>query len=413
MPSKRLFHHRGCGNLRLPVRRGAALLLTVVVLFVAVLLALVILRAATAAIVSASRAKARMVAFEAAEAGVQYSLWRLNTDENFQGVEDFDELPISGVHFTVTVNVDPGDPERTIVVSEGRVSRGYVRLREVLGRTAAGGGGGSLHLGEYAILAEGDVLVNDQSRTAGANANVHSNSDLTVRDQSSINGRASASGTVTVVGQSNINDPEYPDGYSGAPEVDLPDREQIDAMAAAWRAAALEGGTVGPVSTGSLTGPAYVDGNIRVRGGSLRILGAGPIYVRGDFTIEDQSTVTTEALVVVEGRFILGDQCSYRAVNRNVGLVSLAEHNAAIELRDQVSARDVGVFWAANGGIYMWDQSGSISGALVSTGDPALYGIRFGDQNTITLPGDIDFEVPDVGAGGGAFRRVSWQQLRG
>jgi cytoskeletal protein CcmA (bactofilin family) len=165
-------------------QKGAALLTTLIFIFLMVTFVVALLAMTSNDIKLSAMQRDSTKAFYQADGGIEKAIWYLNSSEdNPDGLDFKGTLPRGGVSATEYYDVvvsptDPGPPEIKTLVSTGTIEGGgkykqdrvvEVKLKKGIKRSP------NLHY-DYAVLTDGDLTINGGVTFHG---NVHSNEKLT------------------------------------------------------------------------------------------------------------------------------------------------------------------------------------------------------------------------------------------
>lgn len=320
-----------------------------------------------------------------AEAGVDYGMRQLALSQGYTGTSS--PVSFGGGAFSVSVATN-GDIQT--VTSTGSVNGATVQLKVVLQTTSGGSGNG-------AILSNGNVTFtgNGNTQTDPSNrheASVYANGNISGTGNASIDGRAWASGTVSLGANGQAYDPSYPRGRSGAPALTFPTQSYNNTWQSQLISAAQAGGTVGGISSSTtLAAPKYVNGNVTLSGNdAMTITGPGTVYVNGNLSLSGNATLTNGATLVVSGTISISGDGGYSITGNpaNVALISFSSSSTAISLVGNASAIQQGVIYAANGGITVTG-NGYVYGALVAAGQSGNGHVNFTGNASVRYPVEL------------------------
>ncbi len=392
-------HQKGAG--RPPA--GMALSTVLVLIALVSLTFLTLANLSTAAVRLTSEGRDRVISLSLAEAGIDDAVDRIRADNAYPGTsspitlyEDASDTKPLG---TFAVQVTPVSGSQDLdVYSTGTTTNGkrcQVRARVKIS---------DFTFDDGAMLSNGDISVSgvstvETSPLYGGNAHVRANGNITFAGAAHVDGRVAAVGTVSLAPGSST-DRLYPSGQPGAARVAFPARPDTDGWKARWIADAKQGATYGAI-TGTpsggmtITGPAYVDGDIQMDSGhTLEITGSGPVYVNGNLLMQGGSTLRNRSTLIVRGRFEQSASSGSPVYEADPSLaptppalIALTSDPArAIRLTPSGTDNLYALIYAVNGGIEIAPQGiVAVRGALVAGGKGAL----------ITVSGNYRHVYPD------------------
>jgi Tfp pilus assembly protein PilX len=403
--------HRGVRMRQHRRRDGGWALVAVLVMTGAVMVMMVALgnlSATSLRLTSNGRDKA--ISLSLAEAGVddgvdQLRMARLaNPDATWAGTSGAVTLTegSGNVTGTYTVQTVPISKNLVDIYSDGTTTNG--KKRQVRARVNMSG----MTVMDGAILSNGDVEISGSvivktSPFGRGNADIRANRNIMGNGSAAmVDGRVAAVGTVNLGGVTSTDD-NYPRGQSGAPRIPFPDAYTIAAWKNQWYTQARSTNMILPGFSGSsgngslpssyedgyriyrtasgskvtltISGPAYINGNISLSGNDKLVLrGSGPIYVSGNVNMGGNSVLTNSVNLIVGGTFKqVGSTVQepiYEAGSSPIPpcLISLStDPTEAIKLSGNATNNDFSVIYAVHGGITCTG-SVEVRGALVAGG---------------------------------------------
>lgn len=247
---------------------------------------------------------------------------------------------------------------------------------------------------DAAILGNGDVKIEEDAVTvtnpsSQHQAHIHANGDLELEGGCSIDGNATASGSVDDSGACSV----YGTTAGGQAAVAFPDSSASSAWQSQLITEAQAGGTVAGIDiSGSqeivLTAPVYVNGHIKIKDDAkVTINGPGTVYVNGKIDVKDDAILTNGGLLASKDKIELKDDAAYIAVGdiNQIALVSFSNSNEAIKIKDDVGGNLNGIAYAANGGIEIEDDA-EWQGALLAGGPGNKGRVKVDDDVRIVFP---------------------------
>ena len=293
---------------------------------------------------------------------------------------------------TVTTFVVEGDG----IAPNGRTqSQARATFTETTGSKA-----GNYGLQDAAITSAGNVLfqggatTSDTSGSSGADA--FANGTITVQNSSTytVDGTASA-----YVSSPSLNATDAKNVTPLTTKMSFPSPAAIASQQSAWLADAQESTPTYPGghsfagnetfgTSGTITAPEYVSGDLTVQGGATLTLQPDPaaaapsvLYVHGKITVSGGSALINNGVLIVSDGTITvsgGSNAPYVASDMtNSGLISFStDSSKAINLSGGSTAENIGVLYAFNGGI-------TLSGGSKLTGSATTAS----SSATVTLSG--------------------------
>ena len=198
--------------------------------------------------------------------------------------------------------------------------------------------------------------------------------------------------------------------------------EQTQWISDAQSSGNVLGGAVGTTgtgyspATGTLTAPAYINGDLNVQGGATLTLSrpsgaVGPVvvYVNGNinFTNGNGSIINNGVTLVCTGTFNCGKNSTYSVGNypagsvdskgnsiagtpmySDSGLISLSNSSTALSITAGADAK-IGICKALNGGVAL-SGTATLTGSIIAGGSGAQSGIQLAGNPTIIYPGGLN-----------------------
>lgn len=281
-------------------RRGYAMLTSLVVVMMLGILGVSLSGLSVNSVRASGYRRDMQTAFELAEAGVRYAVYRLVSDKTYAGQGD---TAFGEGTFRVEIGMVAGQPTHRSVTGVGRVmSLGGSTVERRIGGvidTAAMSG-----IWNHAIISQGPIALNGSvtvdSTPAPNEGHVHTNSTIggavSVTGNPLVRGHVSAVGTVVLTGSPSITE----GAEDHAPPVPFP---AVDTAALRAQAAAnsVTQGNVNIASSNTVTLRGKINGDLRISG-SPRIILDGPIWVTGTIEITGgASTYFGDGILIAEG----------------------------------------------------------------------------------------------------------------
>jgi len=329
----------------------------------------------------------KAIALSLAEAGIDQAVEAIGDaalkGTNYKGTNG----PVALDGGTFSVKVTDVSENLKDVYSDGLPTNG--KSRRVRARVNLSG----LSVGNGAMISNGNVEVygsvvvqavdkNNSVLPEARIADVRANGQITGNGSAVVDGRVAAAGSV------NIGSVTATAGTkSGAPRIAFPTPTKINAWTEQWVGDAKKTGNV--VASGlslkngdttTITGPACINGEIKMTGGTLTFAGDGPIYVNGNVTMSGNSRLVNGSNLVVAGTFkqtgnTLDSTPAYEAAPSPTqappGLIVLSDdQNSAVMLTGGATNNQYSLIYAVNGGISV-EGNTKVNGSLVAGGKNA------------------------------------------
>ncbi len=266
-------------------------------------------------------------------------------------------------------------------------------LPEVTGGPGGGCGPGSnLWFPDAAIIANGQVVMSGGAITS-SNPNgsgvAHVMTNSTFKDATAwIDGDLLAGSTATV----------DPTKVGGTVTQDMgvvwqfPPQTEVDAWQASLVELAQQGPTVGSVkvdSSGSLSAPLFIEGDLTISGVTLTLDGPGVIYVTGKVVASGGSRVINNGVVLASGlQMVFSGGSTYEVSSdpMGAGIVSFAQGvDKALELSGGSSGVAHGIAYAPNGGVKLTGSSAWL-GALIGGGSGGKGKVELSGGSSVVFP---------------------------
>ncbi|HEY5094751.1 MAG TPA: hypothetical protein VII69_06540 [Candidatus Eremiobacteraceae bacterium] len=210
-------------------------------------------------------------------------------------------------------------------------------------------------------------------------ANVNANADIDVSSlPSSVSGTTSAVGTDNLPGTGDKTN-------SGANSVAFPNAVQLqqaaqNAQSLARAGSHFTGASLSSGSGGTVTGNAFIDGDLLLSAGTVTLTGGSYVYINGNLCVTGSGTLanlnTGQNIVVVSGMVSVQSSGSFMtAAQQNSLLLVMGPDSGqpgacgttyAVDLESGAGAAPIGTIFAGSGSLYVGGSS-ALSGALDST----------------------------------------------
>ncbi len=212
---------------------GIALVITLLVMTLLLIMGTAFLSISSTETLISINERKRLQAFHLAEAGAEWAIATLNLDGGYGGTTKDQPLGPDGASdpigtYSVTVcppvcaGAPPGSPTQRIITATGCVydcgtpSSARAQVEVVVEEEAspfqfAMLGMESVNLDDRVVVDSYDSTLGDyDSDTAGAEGHIHSNGDIILRKDNTVNGNAQAGGSGSCGGGNQIGDPLQP-----------------------------------------------------------------------------------------------------------------------------------------------------------------------------------------------------------
>jgi len=372
--------------------RGVALVLTLALLAVLSVLAVAMVFLGSYETRFLVKERLSDSALYIADGGIEYALNELDKDSDYRGPTSY--LLGNAGEFRVTVSIDGQPADRYQITSIGfvpnatnpqetRTVRLLVDVTEEISEVF-----------DYAIASQGTVTLKGQtivnSDEPAGEGDVYSGGDILLQNNATINGDASAAGSITIEGGNITGEQKEGTEPLDFPEVDTP-RYVSEAQA---------GGTYSgdyKVTDNQNLGPLYINGNL-VISGNYQVTLTGTVFVTGSVklsgTPDNYSITGAETLVANYDITMMGSACS--------GIPLVISVHGNVKLGGTISTQGT-VIYAPEGNVDIFgnpDVNGAVVGRTVTVwGNP-----------TVTRKVDLT-GYPLPGGGSSTITHVSWQEL--
>lgn len=324
----------------------------------------------------------RNTALSIAEAGAEYTIAKIRQSATYSGTGG--HIAFGDGTFNTVVTSSTGGSFK--IVSTGALPNATSRIVEIELTKS-----GSSTMPGGAIVSNGGAKLTGNStlKTSPLNqhvAHVYANQDIQSVGNTNVDGGLYAAGTVTTTGNTTCLE-----RVNGAPQVQFPTEEEIQAQNDAWKAQAQQGTWMGGISsTGNqhltYASPLYIDGNITLIGNSwITFTGSGTVYVNGNVTLTGNQQLINGGTLVVKGTIQQTGNSKYSATGDlgTCGLVSLSNNaTQAIQCTGNGDSSPMGLIYAPRGGIKFTGNSSVYGGVVAgSTSSQAVTCVGNGSIN--------------------------------
>jgi len=308
---------------------GFALIAAIVFLFVVLMIGSSMISQAVQELSTAGRAKKETVAFNLAEAGIDYAAWKLYNDGSTGLPKTFAQSGLAGGSFTVTAQNWNGSASTVLLTSTG-TSQGWTSEVKVVGKFLSNGVSDQNQVFDHAVFSNSDMTMSGSFDITG---DAHANGNITLKGSPTVDGDVSAMGKVKNQGSPNISGSILQD----QPRISMP---AIDLAHYRAEATTILTGDQSFTGTTDLSGVTYVEGNATING-SFR--GQGVIVVTGSVRINGNATLTQasdEFALVCAGGVRVNGNCRIEGwiYAHNVDVPSTFDGNGNAEVIGGVAA---------------------------------------------------------------------------
>ena len=375
--------------------KGIALVLALVLLVVLSVLAL--------AMVFLSRYETRFLVKERqsdaalyiADGGVEYAIYELQKGSSTYRGPTTDFIG-NGGQFSVSVSTQGQPADFYVITSTGyvpnatnpqetRTVRSVINISEEISSVF-----------QNAIASQGDITLGGNvvvnSDTPTAQGNMYSGGNILLQDNTTINGDASAVGTITTEGSSTITGEET----EGTEPLDFPEVDTASYISEAQDGGIHEGNYV--VSSDEDIGPLYIDGDL-VISGNHQVTLTGTVYVTGSVTL--QGTPDAYSFSGQETLVANSDVTMQGTSGSEIPLVISVHGN--VTLQGNISTQGSVIY--------------APEGTVTIQGSPDINGVIVGQevvvQGSATITRQVDltgYPLPGGGSSTITISVVSWQE---
>ena len=385
--------------------RGVVMLIVIILVALLIIIALILATGAFNAETAVQAVAAKYRVLNSAEGGVNAALNQLAVDPNatptcYPGTLNNmintgcivrnnlnNPSPLPSVPDVATGGYITVPPNSAYLYGESSVDGGRKVYIEAIAGLAAPltlPGGAINAAGSINDLAPETIAADPQSMTP--DADVHANADINVTSVPS-----SVNGTTTAVGTDNL--PGVGGGKnSGANSVAFPNAVQLqqaaqNAQSLARAGAHFTGASLSSGSGGSVTGNAYIDGDLLLSAGTVTLSSGSYVYINGNVCVTGTGTLanlnTGQNIVVVSGMVSVQSSGSFMTaaqqnslllvMGADSGLPGVCGTNYSVDLESSAGAAPIGTVFAGSGSLYIGGSS-ALSGALDSTNNILIGG---------------------------------------
>jgi cytoskeletal protein CcmA (bactofilin family) len=355
---------------------GFALIAAIIFLFVVLMIGSSMISQAVQELSTAGRAKKETVAFNLAEAGIDYAAWKLYNDGGSGLPKTWTQSGLGSGSFSVTAQNWNGLATTVLLISTG-TSQGWTSEVKVVGKFLSAGGGGYQQNAVFnsALFSDSNLSMNGNFSVTG---DTFSNGNTTMNGNASISGDVGSVGTIKTNGNSHIGGTRKP----GSAKVAMP---VIDI--AHYKSVATQTYASGKSFNGNITlnGVVFVNGDCSVNG---NFSGKGMIVASGKVTLNGNARLVNpnggDSFAVVAGKGV--------KMNGNFTIEGwIYTHSADIASPDTFSG---------NGNATI---TGGIAADVVTVN---------GNFNVIYKRPSGDVDLPGSAAAPAQFDAVSWRRVR-
>jgi len=276
---------------------GFALIAALVFLFVILMLGSNMIAQAVQELSTAGRAKKETLAFNLAEAGIDYGAWKLYNWGGSGLPKTWSKSDLAGGSFTVTAENWNGSATTILLTSTG-TAQGWTSEVKVVGKFLTNGVDDQNAVFDHALFSNSDMTISGNYTVTG---DAHANGNVTIKGSPLVDGDLSAMGTVKNQGSPTITGTIS----QNQPRISMP---AIDLAYYRAKASTILTGDQSFTGTTDLNGITFVDGDATING-SFR--GQGVIVVAGSVMINGNATLTQAsdefAVIAARGMRINGN----------------------------------------------------------------------------------------------------------
>ena len=308
---------------------GFALIAALVFLFVILMLGSNMIAQAVQELSTAGRAKKETLAFNLAEAGIDYGAWKLYNWGGSGLPKTWSKSDLAGGAFTVTAENWNGSATTILLTSTG-TAQGWTSEVKVVGKFLTNGADDQNAVFDHAVFSNADMTMSGNFDITG---DAHANGNITLKGSPSVDGDVSAMGKVKKQGSPNITGTIT----ENQPRISMP---AIDLAYYQAKATTILNGNQSFTGTTDLDGITFVDGDVTING-SFR--GQGVIVVTGSVRMNGNATLTQASdafAIVAAGGVRINGNCRIEGwiYAHNVDIPSTFEGNGNAEVIGGVAA---------------------------------------------------------------------------
>jgi hypothetical protein len=374
--------------------RGAALVLALALLTILPILAVAMVFVGTYETAFLIRQRLSDAAFYIADGGVQYALNQLQQSSSYTGPTTYSVGNVG--QFIVSVSTQGQPSGYYVIISTGyvpnstsfqakRIVNSVVELTQQISPVF-----------QNAIASQGNLTIQGSVVTNSSNptgeGNIYTGGNLVAQGSPTItiNGAASAVGTITTQGNVTITGGEDP----GVAPLTFPPVNTAPYISQAQAGGTYNGNYTIQGSGNPSLGPLYINGNLVIQG-SAQLTLTGTVFVTGSVTLQGTSSITGSQALVANGNVTMQGNDSGQ-----IPLVISVNGNVTLQGSNAIQGA---LIYAPNGSVTI-------------QGNPNINGVVVG--KTVTAQGNptiirqvnlAGYSLP--GGGGNTITHVSWQEL--
>jgi len=329
-----------------------------------------------------------------ADGGIEYGINELQKSTGYQGTSE--PCPLGNVgQFTVSVSTDGQPANHYEITSTGFVPdadnpRETRTVRSVVNLTEE-----TSEVFEHAIASAGDITLSGStvvnSTPTVSVGHIYSGGNILLQDNATVNGDASAVGTITTQGNSTITGAQN----AGTEPLDFPPVDTDGYISEAQAGGTHNGNYV--VDSDVNLGPLFIDGNLVIQGNHQVTL-TGTVFVTGSVTL--QGTPDAFSFTGSETLVANGDVTMQGDASQGIPLVISVHGNVTLQGNITVQGS---VIYAPEGNVTI-------------QGNPDVTGVIVGQtvtvQGSATITRQVDLTgYPLPGGGTSTVSVVSWREL--
>jgi formylmethanofuran dehydrogenase subunit C len=235
-------------------------------------------------------------------------------------------------------------------------------------------------VGSVNDLAPETIDADPSAMSPDANVNANSNINVTGGQPSTVNGVTAAVGTDSLPGLGGkMNSNSSPVAFPNAVQVQ---QAAQNAQSLARAGAHYTGASLSSGSGGTVSGNAFIDGDVMLNAGTITLTGGSYVYINGNLCVSGTGTLanlnTGQNIVVVSGDVGVQSTGTFKItpLQNSLLLVMGADptqngpcgSNYAADFEQTSAAAPIGTIFAANGSLYLGGAA-ALTGALDATRD--------------------------------------------
>ncbi len=380
--------------------RGVVMLIVVILVALLIIIALLLASGAFNAETSVEAVAAKYRVLNSAEGGVNAALNQLA--ENPKAGPTCYPGNLNGMVNTGCIvynNLQFGSPQPVTDPATGNNINVPGNAAYLYGESSVGGGrkvyieaiadlappltlpGGAINaVGSVNDLAPETIAADPAAMQPDANVNANSDINVSGGQPSTVNGATAAVGTDNLPGTGGFE-------HSGSTAVVFPNAVQVqqaaqNAQSLARAGAYLTGASLSSGSGGTVSGNAFIDGNLMLNAGTVTLTGGSYVYINGNLCVTGTGTLanlnTGQNIVVVSGVVGVQSTGTFKTapLQNSLLLVMGADptqngpcgSNYAADFEQTSPAAPIGTIFAGSGSLYLGGSS-ALTGALDATHD--------------------------------------------